>query len=217
MGNVASETNFNSGYFEINGTNMDSKAPVIDADTVKYSMQQATVGDIVTVSLKITDDGEIDYASIELQNMDTNYILLERCLMTYNEVSGLYEYQFKITDEIPNGRWRLSVATVCDKASNYSRETNFGDNYFEVTGTNADFIAAKLPHLHEIITDDIDEIASWCEVMVITNKEKEFGAIDFINRFTGKEKFDFCRDIQTLELQLPKAVEEKLEYLIEVL
>lgn len=138
MWNIASETNFNSGYFEINGTNIDSRAPVIDADTVKYSMQQATVGDIVTVSLKITDDGEIDYASIELKNMDTNYILLERCLMTYNELSGLYEYQFKITDEIPNGRWKISEATVYDKASNYSRETNFGDNYIEVTGTNAD-------------------------------------------------------------------------------
>ena len=49
------------------------------------------------------------------------------------------------------------------------------------------------------------------------NKEKEFGAIDFINRFVGKEKFDFCRDIKTLELELPAEVEEKLKYLIEIL
>lgn len=49
------------------------------------------------------------------------------------------------------------------------------------------------------------------------NKEKAFGAIDFINRFVEKEKFDFCRDIKTLELELPTEVEEKLKYLIEIL
>ena len=49
------------------------------------------------------------------------------------------------------------------------------------------------------------------------DKEKEFGAIDFINKFVGKEKFDFCRDIKTLELELPEEVEENMKYLIEVL
>lgn len=50
-----------------------------------------------------------------------------------------------------------------------------------------------------------------------SNKEKEFVAIDFINRFPKKEKFDFCRDINTLNLKLPIEVKSKLEYLIEVL
>ena len=44
----------------------------------------------------------------------------------------------------------------------------------QLTGTNADFIKSKLPHLHEIITDDLDAVASVCDVLVITNKEKEF-------------------------------------------
>ena len=44
----------------------------------------------------------------------------------------------------------------------------------QLTGTNADFIAAKLPHLYEIITDDLDAVCSKCNVLVIANKEKEF-------------------------------------------
>ena len=56
------------------------------------------------------------------------------------------------------------------------------------------------------------------EFWILENgKEKEFVAIDFINRFAGKEKFNFCRDIKTLELKLPTQVEYVLEYLIEVL
>ncbi len=47
----------------------------------------------------------------------------------------------------------------------------------QLTGTNADFIAAKLPHLHEIITDDLDAVCSECDVLVITNKEKEFAEV----------------------------------------
>lgn len=47
----------------------------------------------------------------------------------------------------------------------------------QLTGTNADFIAAKIPHLHEIITDDLDAVCSQCDVLVITNKEKEFAEV----------------------------------------
>jgi GDP-mannose 6-dehydrogenase len=47
----------------------------------------------------------------------------------------------------------------------------------QLTGTNADFIAAKIPHLHEIITDDLDEVCNECDVLVITNKEKEFAEV----------------------------------------
>ena len=47
----------------------------------------------------------------------------------------------------------------------------------QLTGTNADFIAAKLPHLHQIITDDLDAVCAECDVLVITNKEKEFAEV----------------------------------------
>lgn len=67
----------------------------------------------------------------------------------------------------------------------------------QLTGTNADFIAAKLPHLHEIITDDLDAVCSQCDVLVITNKEKEFA--DVPARYPRKCIVDLVRQFKELD------------------
>ena len=67
----------------------------------------------------------------------------------------------------------------------------------QLTGTNADFIAAKLPHLHEIITDDLDAVCSQCDTLVITNKEKEFA--DVPARYPHKCIVDLVRQFKTLD------------------
>ena len=69
----------------------------------------------------------------------------------------------------------------------------------QLTGTNADFIAAKLPHLHEIITDDIDKVASASDVFVITNKEKEFA--DLPSRYPGKIIVDLVRQYSEIDYE----------------
>ena len=69
----------------------------------------------------------------------------------------------------------------------------------QLTGTNADFIAAKLPHLHEIITDDLDAVAKNCDVLVITNKEKEF--IDLPERYPNKAIVDLVRQYSVLDYE----------------
>ena len=67
----------------------------------------------------------------------------------------------------------------------------------QLTGTNADFIAAKLPHLHEIITDDLDSVCSECDVLVITNKEKEFE--DIPARYPHKCIVDLVRQFKEMD------------------
>lgn len=69
----------------------------------------------------------------------------------------------------------------------------------QLTGTNADFIAAKLPHLHEIITDDLNAIASECDVLVITNKEKEFA--DIPAKYPHKVIVDLVRQFNKLDYE----------------
>ncbi|MCL2717291.1 MAG: UDP-glucose/GDP-mannose dehydrogenase family protein [Lachnospiraceae bacterium] len=69
----------------------------------------------------------------------------------------------------------------------------------QLTGTNADFIAAKLPHLHEIITDDIEAVASVCDVLVITNKEKEFAGLPA--RYPNKVIVDLVRQYNELDYE----------------
>ena len=67
----------------------------------------------------------------------------------------------------------------------------------QLTGTNADFIAAKLPHLHEIITDDLDAVCNKCDVLVITNKEKEF--VEIPARYPHKCIVDLVRQFSELD------------------
>ncbi len=67
----------------------------------------------------------------------------------------------------------------------------------QLTGTNADFIAAKLPHLHEIITDDLDAVCSQCDVLVVTNKEKEFA--DVPEKYPHKVIVDLVRQFRELD------------------
>lgn len=67
----------------------------------------------------------------------------------------------------------------------------------QLTGTNADFIAAKIPHLHEIITDDLDSVCTECDVLVITNKEKEFANIPA--KYPHKCVVDLVRQFKELD------------------
>ena len=69
----------------------------------------------------------------------------------------------------------------------------------QLTGTNADFIKAKLPHLYRIITDDLDAVCSACDVLVISNREKEFA--DLPERYPGKCIVDLVRQFGTLDYE----------------
>ena len=67
----------------------------------------------------------------------------------------------------------------------------------QLTGTNADFITAKLPHLHEIITDDLNAVCESCDVLVISNKEIEFAEIP--EKYPHKCIVDLVRQFSELD------------------
>lgn len=69
----------------------------------------------------------------------------------------------------------------------------------QMTGTNADFIEAKLPHLHERITDDLDAVCSQCEVLVITNRDKDFDCIP--EKYPHKAIVDLARQYKELDYE----------------
>lgn len=91
----------------------------------------------------------------------------------------------------------------------------------QLTGTNADFIAAKLPHLHEIISDDLDTVCSESDVLVITNKEKEFSEVpgryphkcivDLVRQFTEIDYTGNYEGISWGNININSAQNNKLE------
>ncbi|MDE5979537.1 MAG: UDP-glucose/GDP-mannose dehydrogenase family protein [Muribaculaceae bacterium] len=66
-----------------------------------------------------------------------------------------------------------------------------------LTGTNRDFIMSKIPHLQHFVTDDLDAVASQADVLVVTNREKEFA--DIPARYPGKIIVDLVRMWDTLD------------------
>lgn len=61
----------------------------------------------------------------------------------------------------------------------------------ELTGTNKDFIMAKIPHLQHFVSDDLDAVCGESDVLVVTNKEKEFA--ELLARYPGKIFVDLVR------------------------
>ena len=61
----------------------------------------------------------------------------------------------------------------------------------ELTGTNKDFIMAKIPHLQHFVSDDLDAVCSNSDVLVVTNKEKDFA--DILQRYPHKVIVDLVR------------------------
>jgi len=66
-----------------------------------------------------------------------------------------------------------------------------------LTGTNRDFIMSKIPHLQQFVTDNLDAVASEADVLVVTNKEKEFA--DIPARYPGKIIVDLVRMWDTVD------------------
>ncbi len=67
----------------------------------------------------------------------------------------------------------------------------------ELTGTNKDFILAKIPHLQHFVTDDLDSVCLNSDVLVVTNKEREFG--DLLQRYPDKTVIDLVRQWQEVD------------------
>ena len=61
----------------------------------------------------------------------------------------------------------------------------------ELTGTNKDFIMAKIPHLQHFVSDDLVAVCQESDVLVVTNKEKEF--VDVLQLYPNKIIVDLVR------------------------
>ena len=169
-------------------SNVDSEAPVIDVSSVKLSTKSATTGDTVKISIKITDNVDVDRAVIQLINYDTGKIIGWTNL-TYNETTGLYEYSLEITDDISNGHWYIDNIQAYDAANNTSMESFKRNEYgFIVKDTKADSESPVIDvnsidfNTKSATTGDIVKIS----IKITDNVEVGRAVIQLINYDTGK-------------------------------
>ena len=61
----------------------------------------------------------------------------------------------------------------------------------KLIGRNRQYINEKIPHLEKIITDDLDEVMSNSELIVVANREQQYA--DLPSRYPGKDIIDLVR------------------------
>ena len=69
----------------------------------------------------------------------------------------------------------------------------------ELTGTNKDFIMAKIPHLQHFVSDDLEAVCRESDVLVVTNKEKEFAEV--LVRYPNKTVVDLVRQWKEVDYE----------------
>lgn len=129
--------------------------------------------------------------SIEKSNELQKEIAVDMIMSKYKRKIGILGLSFKAgTDDLRCSPIVDVIETLLGKGYEikiYDKNVKIS----ELTGTNKDFIESKIPHLQEFITDDLDYVIENSDVVVITNKEKEFTNI--LNKFENKIVLDLVR------------------------
>lgn len=127
----------------------DVEKPVIDISTLTVSKKNATVGDTVRFSIKITDNVKVSSVAINLKSpmtQKTVYLGLK-----YDISSDRYIGDFAVTNTIEEGTWNISYIYATDSSDNsvycYNRKYFSGSSNpdlssysFTVTKSNTDAV-----------------------------------------------------------------------------
>lgn len=95
----------------------DSEKPIIYNDTIISSQESGTIGDKITISVKLSDNVGIKRAVISINNKTSGKSYYYQPLI-YNEETDRYEYTIEITEKTPNGIWAVSEIQVYDEIGN---------------------------------------------------------------------------------------------------
>jgi len=136
----------------------------------------------------------------------TNEIQIARAIKIiskyWNKKLGFLGLSFKEgTDDLRNSPAVKVVESLLGKGADitvYDRNINTS----MLTGTNKDYIDARIPHLSKLLNPDLDDVIANCDVLIVNTKEKEFSdklqfiddkiVIDFVrlgDEFLGKKNY----------------------------
>jgi GDP-mannose 6-dehydrogenase len=125
----------------------------------------------------------------------TNEIQIERAIdiiQRYpNKKLGFLGLSFKAgTDDLRNSPAVRVVEALLGKGANINiYDKNI--NTTMLTGTNRDYIDARIPHLSKLLVSDLNSLVQDSEVLIINTKEEEFKAL--VSEFSDKIIIDFVR------------------------
>ncbi len=130
----------------------------------------------------------------------TNEIQIQRAIKIifkyWNKKLGFLGLSFKAgTDDLRNSPAVTVIETLLGKGCDikiYDKNINLS----MLTGTNKEFINARIPHLATLLANDASELINNCNVIVINTKEPEF--LDLVKDIQDKIIIDFVHLDATL-------------------
>jgi GDP-mannose 6-dehydrogenase len=130
----------------------------------------------------------------------TNEIQIQRAVKIifkyWNKKLGFLGLSFKAgTDDLRNSPAVTVIETLLGKGCDikiYDKNINLS----MLTGTNKEFINARIPHLATLLTTDASELINSCNVIVINTKEPEF--TNLVKDIKDKIIIDFVHLDETL-------------------
>ena len=142
-------TDFSAGRFTVENANGDAMPPEVDLTTLKAEISSgaktATVGDTVTVSVRITDDTAVRRASIII-NRPTGGIFNHD--MEYNPDSDCFEYLMPIMENTVPGEYTINQITAWDTSDNsinlHYTSTDLSAGCFTVENEDGDAIPPEI-------------------------------------------------------------------------
>lgn len=114
----------------------DSEKPVIHKDTLYISNNSVTIGDTVTVGVKVTDNFDVDRVMVSFFNNDLSQIMAYNS-MIFNTKNGYFEYTFVISENMPAGKWSIYDIMAYDSTGNIDSEP-FDECFFIILNPDID-------------------------------------------------------------------------------
>ena len=178
--------------FEVTGTAADITAPIVDVSTLKVSQKTATAGDTVKVSVKVTDETEINSVQIVYRRPKT-YNDSSTLFLDYNVTTGYYEGDIKIEENSEDGIWEIKYIYVYDKSNNsriiyntnvssYDENADLSMANFEVTGTAADITAPIVDVSTLKVSQKTATAGDTVKVSVKVTDETEINSVQIVYR-----------------------------------
>jgi GDP-mannose 6-dehydrogenase len=133
----------------------------------------------------------------------TNDMQIQRAIKIifryWNKKLGFLGLSFKAgTDDLRNSPAVTVIEALLGKGCDikiYDKNINIS----MLTGTNKEYIDARIPHLSTLLTDDPIQLINECDVIIINTKEPEF--LNLIKDISTKIIIDFVRLDQALLLK----------------
>ena len=178
--------------FEVAGTAADITAPIVDVSTLKVSQKTATAGDTVKVSVKVTDETEINSVQIVYRRPKT-YNDSSTLFLDYNVTTGYYEGDIKIEENSEDGIWEIKYIYVYDKSNNsriiyntnvssYDENADLSMANFEVAGTAADITAPIVDVSTLKVSQKTATAGDTVKVSVKVTDETEINSVQIVYR-----------------------------------